>query len=155
MRKFFLALAVLGACACSKKDEGAAKQSIPQSALPAKPPVDGELVITAKLDDIPGEYPANDIYNYAYIMRYKVIKVVQGSYADSVILVGHYNPRFAREEIKDEQGSKVGGNVKSFTVGDVNYLVLTNLEKNWNGAVEDGYFKDKRTRYWALWADKL
>jgi hypothetical protein len=94
------------------------------------------------------------LYNYAYVMRYKVLQVLQGTYADSVILVGHYNPRIAREEIKDEQDAKVGGNVKSFQAGDVHYLVLDPLDGTWTGAVEDDYFKEKRPRYWALWADK-
>ncbi|HLP41180.1 MAG TPA: hypothetical protein VK465_06705, partial [Fibrobacteria bacterium] len=113
-----------------------------------------ELVITATLKEIPGEFPANDIYNYAYIMRYQVNKVLEGTYGEADILVGHYNPRLARDDVKDEQDAKVGGNVKGFQVGDVHHLVLSPLEGQWTGALEDDFFKDKRPRHWALWADK-
>lgn len=121
---------------------------------PAQVPVEGELAMTAQLMEIPGSFPANDLYNYAYVMKYKVLKVTKGSYPDADILIGHYNPRFARADIKDEQAPKVGGNVKSFQVGDIHYLVLSPLDGLWTGSVEDDYFKDKRPRYWALWADK-
>jgi hypothetical protein len=164
MKKSSLLLALLlPLAACKEKapanDASAAPsgaESAPAAApaSPVKPPVEGELVLTAKLIEISGAFPANELYNYAYVMKYRVLKVDQGTYADSVILVGHYNPRLAREEIKDEQDAKVGGNVKSFTVGDVHYLVLSQLEGFFTGAVEDDYFKDKRVRYWALWADK-
>ena len=132
--------------------QGAAAQANPGA--PAKPPVEGKLVITAELADIPGQFPANELYNYAYVMKYKVVRVIQGSYGEPEILVGHYNPRIARAEIKDEQDAKVGGNVASFQKGDVHYLVLNPLDGEWTGAVEDEYFNDKRPRWWALWADR-
>jgi len=170
------ALLIGGLAACDKKDAGGqaggkpdaagspAEGGAPPSAagaasgtegIPAKPPVDGELVIAATLKEISGPFPANDIYNYAYVMKYSVDRVVQGSYGDPDILVGHYNPRLAREEVKDDQDPKVGGNVKSFQVGDRHYLVLASMDKTWTGAVEDDYYQDKRDRYWAMWADKL
>lgn len=132
--------------------QGAAALAKPDA--PAKPPVEGKLVLTAELTDIPGQFPANDLYNYAYVMKYKVIKVIQGNYGEPDILVGQYNPRIARAEIKDEQDAKVGGDVTSFQKGDIHYLVLNPLDGEWTGAVEDEYFNDKRPRWWALWADK-
>jgi hypothetical protein len=149
---------VLQITACKEKAPGASGSSAAETpapaASPAKPPVDGELVMTARIADIAGPFPPNELYNYAYVMKYKVLKVTQGTYADADILVGHYNPRQEREAIKDEQDPKVGGNVKSFAVGDVHYLVLSQLDGVYTGAVEDDYFKEKRARYWALWADK-
>ncbi len=118
-------------------------------------PVEGELVIQAELQEIPGSFPANELYNYAYVMKYKVTKVIKGTFSDPDILVGHYNPRIARAAIKDDQDSKIGGDVKSFQIGDVHYLILSPMEGIWNGAVEDDFFKEKRARYWAFWADKL
>ena len=146
----------LSACREKAPGDSGAPAGAPAVAAtaPAKPPVEGELVMTAQLMEIPGSFPANDLYNYAYIMKYKVLQVTKGAYTDPDILIGHYNPRFAREDIKDEQAAKVGGNVKSFQVGDVHYLVLSALDGVWTGSVEDDYFKDKRPRYWALWADK-
>jgi hypothetical protein len=150
-------LFLLPLTACKEKAPGDSGAATPQSTpaeTSAKPPVEGELVMTAELAEIPGSFPANDLYNYAYVMKYRVLKVIQGTYADADILIGHYNPRFARGDIKDEQDPKVGGNVKSFQVGDVHYLVLSHLDGIWTGSVEDDYFKDKRPRYWALWTDK-
>jgi hypothetical protein len=157
MRKPALLLSVLlPFAACNKKSPDASAAETPAAghSAPAKPPVEGELVMTARLMEIPGSFPANELYNYAYVMKYQVLQVKQGTYADAEILVGHYNPRMAREEIKDEQDAKVGGDVKSFQVGDTHYLVLSQLDGIFTGAVEDDYFKEKRPRYWALWADK-
>ncbi|MDB5051045.1 MAG: hypothetical protein JWO30_4116 [Fibrobacteres bacterium] len=159
MKKSALLLALLiPFAACKEKapaNSGAASpEANAPAAMPAKPPVEGELVMTARLEEISGSFPANDLYNYAYVMKYKVLQVSKGTYTDPDILVGHYNPRIAREDIKDEQDAKVGGNVKSFAVGDVHYLVLSPLDGLWTGSVEDDYFKDKRPRWWALWADK-
>lgn len=137
---------------CGKKD--GADGSGTAGRVPATPPVEGEVAMTAVLKEIPGPFPANDIYNYAFIMRYEVKKVHNGAYADPDILVGHYNPRLARADIKDDQDAKVGGNVKGFQVGDVHYLVLSPLDGIWTGALEDDFYKDKRPRHWALWADK-
>jgi hypothetical protein len=147
---------VLQITACKEKAPGSSGASAAEASasVPAKPPVEGELVMTAKLLEIPGSFPANELYNYAYVMKYQVLHVSQGTYADAEILVAHYNPRMTREEIKDEQDAKVGGNVKSFQVGDTHYLVLSQLDGVFTGAVEDDYFKEKRPRYWALWADK-
>lgn len=153
-----LASLLLPLAACDKqKPDSAASGSAAGAAsgytAPAKPPVDGQIVMIAKVAEIPGAFPANDLYNYCYVMKYQVVKVLQGAYADPDILVGHYNPRIARDQVKDEQDSKVGGNVKSFAVGDVHYLVLSPVDGLWTGSMEDDFFKDKRPRWWALWAD--
>ena len=152
-RTALLLAAFLPILGCKEKS-GSPAPGAAKSEAPAKPPVEGKLVITAELADIPGQFPANDLYNYAYVMKYKVVRVLQGSYGEPEILVGHYNPRIARAEIKDEQDAKVGGDVTSFQKGDTHYLVLNPLDGEWTGAVEDEYFNDKRPRWWALWADK-
>lgn len=153
----------LALAACKKEDKGSAPGSAPAASgsgpaasaeSPSPPPVAGDLVITATLKDISGPFPANDIYNYAFVMKYEVGTVHQGSFADKEILVGHYNPRMAREEVKDDQDAKVGGNLKSFQVGDSHYLVLSPLDGQWTGEVEDDYYKEKSPRWWALWTDR-
>lgn len=123
--------------------------------IPAAPPVAGDIVLTAELLEIPGPFPSNDLYNYVYVMKYRVVKVLQGTFPDPDILIGHYNPRIARADIQDDQDAKVGGDVKSYRVGDMHYLVLSGLDGTWTGALEDDYFKDRRRRYWALWAQQL
>src|SRR5660397_222779 len=51
----------------------------PVVASPAKPgsipqPLPDSLVITARLIEIPGKFAPNDLYNYVYIMKYRVVK---------------------------------------------------------------------------------
>jgi hypothetical protein len=146
-----LALLLCGCREKGKSDPGPADNA----AVPATPPVAGKLVLTAELAEISGPFPANELYNYAFIMKYKVLKVLQGEYPDADILVGHYNPRIARADITDDQKQFVGGTLKTFRVGDKHYLVLADFDGIWNGAVEDDYYKDRRARYWARWVDPL
>jgi hypothetical protein len=160
----FSVLMTLPFSACEKKNDSASQAASENAtpamasqnlSIPATQPVPGDLVITAEVLEIPGPFPANELYNYAYVMRYKVIKVIKGTLTDAEILIAHYNPRIARAEIKDEQDANVGGNLKSFQVGDIHYLVLSPMEGIWTGASEDDFYKNKSVRYWAFWADKL
>src|SRR5678815_6179553 len=63
------------------------------------------LVVTAKLVEIPSKLPPDDLYDYAYVMRYQV----QGGPLDKqFILVAHYKPLQPRSKIKDKMKSQVG-----------------------------------------------
>jgi hypothetical protein len=121
----------------------------PAAALP-----EGAVKIKAKLAQIPGAFPANDIYNYAYVMRYEVMEVLAGTYADKDILVGHYNPRMARNAVKDDLDPLVDGTVTVFSEGDVQVLIVKPIEAVYTGAIEDEFFQDKRPRWFAVQADK-
>ncbi|HUU00994.1 MAG TPA: hypothetical protein VM425_06100 [Myxococcota bacterium] len=111
------------------------------------------LEVTAKLVDIPSKFPPDDLYDYAFVMKYEV----QGGKMDKqTILVAHYKPRRPRNKIKGKMKKFVGGKLKRFKVGDVHKLLLDpNLEKIWKDAVIDDYFATDRksTRYWCLKAD--
>ncbi len=37
------------------------------------------IVVDARLTEIPGKIPGNDLYNYVYVFKYKVLNVVKGS----------------------------------------------------------------------------
>ncbi len=117
-------------------------------------PMTGGLAVEARLVEIPGPFPANDLYDYVFIMKYRVLKVLRGSYDDSIILVGHYNPRFSRSEIHGAMDSMVDGDLTSFNPGDVHKLVLMPMDSAWTQAMEDGYFRDTHKRYFARWALK-
>jgi hypothetical protein len=138
-------LAALLAAGCGKGDGNGA-----QAALPGT----GELAVTARLEEIPGAFPANDLYDYVFVMKYRVLKVLRGSYDDSIILVGHYNPRMARSEIQGAMDSLVDGNLSSFNTGDAHQLVLTGMESAWTQAIEDNYFRDMRKRYFSRWVSR-
>ena len=114
------------------------------------------LVLTARVIEIPGKFAPNDLYNYVYIMKYRVIKVEKGSYTQKEILVGQYNPLIPRKKIKDKMDKYVDGDVEKFEVGGKHRLVLiTPLEKVWNDAIEDEYFDSELEKYFALKTDTI
>ena len=121
------------------------------SALAADPAP--PLTVTAKLVEIPSKFPDDDLYDYAYVMRY----VVEGGPMDKQsILVAHSKPRQPRSAIKDQMKKFVAGKVRSFRQGDVHKLQLTpNLRSVWKGALVDEFAATdhKSVRYFALVAD--
>jgi len=127
--------------------------SVPQSAPQSAPAAPAIIDVTAKLIEIPSSFPPDDLYDYAYVMRYEV---VGGALDKQTILVAHYKPRQPRSEIKDDQKNYVSGTLKRFKVGATHKLRLDpNLNKIWAGATIDDFFASDRksTRYWCLCAD--
>lgn len=130
---------------------GAAHGFAEPSAAPA--PAAEVISVTAKLVEIPSSLPPDDLYDYAYVMRYEVIG---GPLDKSSILVAHYKPRQPRSKIKDKMKSQVAGKLRSFVVGDVHKLKLaSDLKKIWKGPLVDEFAATDRksTRYWCLQAD--
>ena len=122
-----------------------AAASAPASAEP--------LVVTAKLVEIPAAFPPDDLYDYAFVMRYEVIG---GAMDKKPIFVAHYKPRQPRAKIKDKMKEHARGKVRSFVKGAVHKLTLEpNLKSVWTGALIDEFAAtDRKTvRYWALEAD--
>ena len=113
----------------------------------------GPIEVTAKLVEIPSKMPPDDLYDYAYVMRYQV----QGGALDKqTVLVAHYKPLQPRSKIKDKMKEHVGGKLRSFTQGDVHKLKLSSdLKSIWKGALVDEYSATDRKsiRYWCLQAD--
>jgi hypothetical protein len=111
------------------------------------------LEVTAKLVEIPSKMPPDDLYDYAYVMRYQV----QGGALDKQsILVAHYKPLVPRSKIKDKMKEQVGGKLRSFNQGDVHKLRLRgDIKAIWKGALVDEYAATDRTsvRYWCLQVD--
>jgi hypothetical protein len=139
-----------------KKAVTVAPQAKTQDALPAKKPGKGPdtLVITGRLIEIPGEMPPNDLYNYVYVMKYRVVKVENGAYAGPEILVGIYNPLVPRRQITDAMSRNAKGDVTRFKAGDMHHLTLVSpMEKIWNNQVEDDYIDSDLTRYYAARVD--
>jgi hypothetical protein len=112
-----------------------------------------EISVRAKLVEIPSTLPPDDLYDYAYVMRYEVIG---GPLDKQSILVAHYKPRVPRSKIKDGAKLHVGGKLRSFAQGDVHRLKLSpDLKKLWKGALVDEFAATDRksVRYWCLEAD--
>src|SRR5690348_13711514 len=109
--------------------------------------------VTAKLVEIPSKLPPDDLYDYAYVMRYEV---VGGPLDKTAILVAHYKPLQPRSKIKDKMKEHVGGKLRSFSVGDLHKLKLaSDLKKVWKGPLVDDFAATDRKsmRYWCLQAD--
>jgi len=131
----------------------AARADGPAAAPPSTPPPTAPITVTAKLVEIPGKFPDDELYDYAYVMRYQVIG---GPMDKQTIFVAHYKPRQPRGAIKDKMKSVVSGKLRSFRVGDVHKLQLTsNIKSVWKGPLVDEFAATdhKSPRYFALVAD--
>ena len=120
----------------------------PRTARAAEP-----ITVTAKLVEIPAKFPPDDLYDYAFVMRYEVIG---GPMDKQSILVAHYKPRQPRSKIKPPMKEHVGGKLRSFVQGDVHKLKLDPALKSvFTGALIDEFAATDRksVRYWCLEVD--
>ena len=115
----------------------------------------GDLEVTAKLLEIPEPFPANDLYNYAYVLKYRVLKVHRGTPPPQPeILVAQYNPLKPRSRVQDDVSGQVGGHLDAFRAGDVHRIALTSpVDQHWMGGIIDKYFNQSGVRYWAIWTN--
>ena len=114
----------------------------------------GSAEVTAQLLEIPGEFPPNDLYNYAYILKYRVLKVHRGTVPQGDIFVAQYNPLKPRNKVQDDLSGKIGGHVNAFHAGDIHRMALdAPVDQFWMGGIIDKYFNDRSVRYWAVWTN--
>ena len=114
----------------------------------AEEPVD-TLVVVGRVLEIPGTFPPNDLYNYVYIMKYRITKVVKGEYEGREILVGQYNPLIPRADISDKMDEFVDGDVEEFEEGAKHELTLVRpISAVWEEALEDEYFDNEMDEKW-------
>jgi len=136
-----------------KKDAAAPAATASAKAAPAGKNND-TLVVTARITEIAGKFAPNDLYNYVYIMKYRVLSVDKGIYKGQDILIGQYNPLIPRAQIKDAMKKCVSGNVEKFEVGAKQKLTLiTPIDKVWKDAVDDEYPDSELEKYFALRTD--
>jgi hypothetical protein len=146
---------------CGKADAGPSPAKTPEGRPPSAtgtPEVStlGTLEVTATLVDITGQFPPNKLYDYVYVMKYKVLRTHRGKPEGDVIFVGHYNPLKPRSGAEDKFSGRIGGSVGSFRVGDVHRLALEaplDQQMPMVGLI-DKYIREKGVRYWAIWADR-
>jgi len=114
----------------------------------------GDTEVTAQLVEIPSEFPPNDLYDYVYILKYRVLRVHRGNVPTPEIFVGQYNPLKPRSSVQDDRSGKIGGHVERFRAGDVHRMALiAPLDQQWMGGIVDKYFDQKGIRYWAMWTN--
>lgn len=121
------------------------------SGQPAQAP--NIVEVSAKLVEIPSKLPPDDLYDYAYVMRYEV---VGGPLDKSSILVAHYRPLLPRNKISGKMKALVSGKLRSFVKGDVHKLKLTrDLKGTWKGPLIDEFAATdhQSIRYFCLSAD--
>jgi len=122
----------------------------------------GSIEVTAELVEIRGQLPDLPNYNYAFVMKYKVLEVHRGSVGGETIYVAHYNPHKPRDAAADAAAKGIGGNLKRFEPGDVHRMALeVPIDDYYMGAIIDRYFDDKKAQgstepiYWAVWTNRV
>ncbi|MGD0745158.1 MAG: hypothetical protein ABSA45_08375 [Verrucomicrobiota bacterium] len=117
----------------------------------------GTVEVTAKLVEIPeGAMFKRDLYDYATILKYEVLKVHRGKVDGTTIYVGHYNPWKPRAEAADRRAPNIGGNLRQFQAGQTHHLALdVPIENYFMGGIVNKYFGEttNTTIYWAVWTD--
>ncbi len=113
--------------------------------------------MTAQLSEIPeGAIFRRGLYDYATVLKYRVLKVHRGQVEGDTIYVAHYDPWRPRNAAADRQVPNIGGNLQQFQSGQVHRLALqVPVEDFFLGAMVNKYFGQMtNTIYWAVWADR-
>jgi len=145
-----LSLALLLGASCVKKAQTA------DTGADAKVTTLGSIEVTAQLEEIPGEVRNDPLYDYAHVMKYKVLQVHRGKVDKDTIYVGHYNPAKPRDGVADARVQQIGGNLKQFRVGEVHRLALeVPIDDYFMGGIINKYFGVVNDPiYWAVWTNK-
>jgi hypothetical protein len=142
-------LMLVSFCAsCSKKTDSGADPKVTTL---------GSTEVTATLEEIRETFPPNNLYDYVYILKYRVMETHRGKLEGDTILVGHYNPLKPRAQVADARSGEIGGNVKKFSVGDIHRMALeTPLDDFYMGPIINKYHGElKDTPYWAVWTNMV
>lgn len=116
----------------------------------------GRIEVAAELAEIRGDLIDDPMYDYAHVMKYKVLRVYRGTVDKEVIYVGHYNPAEPRSSVADARVQEIGGSVKQFRVGDVHRMALeVPIDDHYMGGIINKYFGEVNDPiYWAVWTDQ-
>ncbi|MBN2309997.1 MAG: hypothetical protein JXR94_13575 [Candidatus Hydrogenedentes bacterium] len=116
----------------------------------------GTAEVTAELVDLGGELIDRPMYDYAHVMKYRILKVHRGEFDGDTLYVAHYNPVKARADVADARVPEIGGSLKSFCVGDIHRMALeAPMDDFYMGGIINGFFDEwKGTIYWAVWTNR-
>jgi hypothetical protein len=117
----------------------------------------GSFEVTARLEEIRGDVIDDPMYDYAHVMKYKVVQVYRGPVDTDTIYVGHYNPAKPRDRVADARVPEIGGNVRRFRVGDLHRMALeVPIDEHYMGGIINKYFGEiEDPVYWAVWTNKV
>ena len=116
----------------------------------------GSVEVTARLLEVPdGAIFKRDLYDYATVLKYKVLKVHRGELKSDTIYVGHYNPWKPRREASDKRVKEIGGNLKQFEAGQAHRMALdAPIDDYFMGGIVNKYFgQTGAPMYWAVWTN--
>ena len=118
----------------------------------------GSIEVTARLTEIPeGAIFRRELYDYATVLKYNVLKVHRGQVGAETIYVGHYNPFKPRSEVADKRVPGIGGNLTSFRSGQIHRMALeVPIDDYFMGGIINKYFgKFDGPVYWAVWTNEV
>lgn len=115
----------------------------------------GSIEVTAKLVEIPGEIRNDPMYDYAHVMKYKVLTIHRGNLDKDILYVGQYNPAKPRYEAADARVGEIGGNLTQFRVGDIHRMALeVPIDDYYMGGIINKYFGQVDDPiFWAVWTN--
>jgi hypothetical protein len=117
----------------------------------------GGIEVTARLEEVRGELRNDPLYDYAHVMKYKVLQVHRGEVSKEIIYVGHYNPAKPRDKAADARVQVIGGNVTQFRVGDVHRMAIeVPIDDHFMGGIINKYFGEINDPvHWAIWTNRV
>lgn len=117
----------------------------------------GSVEVTAQLIEIRGEFPPNNLYDYVYVLKYKVLEIHRGQVEGETLLVGQYNPLKPRAEAADPKAKGIGGNLRRFKAGECHRLALeVPLDDYYMGPMINKYHGESAGAiYWAVWTNRV
>jgi hypothetical protein len=148
MRLLLALLALLLSASCAKKVDTGEDPKVTTL---------GSIELTAQLQEIPGELINDPLYDYAHVMKYKVLQVHRGQVDKETIYIGHYNPAEPRSTVADARVQEIGGNVRQFRVGDVHRMALeVPIDNYYMGGIINKYFgRSDDPIHWAIWTNRV
>jgi len=144
----FILLPVLLIASCAKK---------PDTGEDPKVTTLGSIEVTAQLVEIRGDLINDPLYDYAHVMKYKLLQIHRGEVNKETMYIGHYNPTKPRDKAADARVQQIGGNVKQFRVGDIHRMALeVPIDDHYMGGIINKYFGEvNEPIYWAIWTNKV
>lgn len=137
---------------------GCGRQPAGPPAVPGDSPFAsrGSCEVTARLVEVPdGAIFKRELYDYATILKYEVLRVQRGEVKAQTIYVGHYNPFKPRSEAADKRVKDVGGRLRQFQAGQVHRMALeVPIDDFFMGGIVNKYFgQETGPIYWAVWTE--
>ena len=149
----FIVVVIIGGAVTmvANRPSGAAERGVDEKVTTV-----GSVEVTGRLIELRGKFLPNDrLYNYAFVMKYKILEVHRGEVDAKEIVVAHYNPLKPRTQVADEFYPDIGGTLTKFRAGDVHRMALeVPIDDHYIGGIVDRYFQQKKGPiYWAVWSN--